>query len=128
MRCVSSSRVDELPSFQRGKRLDGFSRLLLREPQVIEALQVHPKLGTRAKEMSKAQGRVTGDGARSVQDLRDAIGGYIDLSCQFSRTHIECSEFFGQVFTRMDSRNCHSDAPSDSQRSQRLTAPAPGQP
>jgi hypothetical protein len=29
------------------------------------------------------------------QDLRDAIGGDIDLSCQFSGAHIECSEFFG---------------------------------
>jgi len=45
--------------------------------------------------MSEAQGRVTRDVARSVQHLRDAIGRQIDLSCQFSRAHIEGSEFFG---------------------------------
>jgi hypothetical protein len=78
--------------------------------------------------MSEAQGGVTRDGTRSVQNLRDAIGRHMELSRQLSRTHIECSELFGQVLTRMDSSNCHSDAPSDSRQSQRLTAPALGQP
>ena len=72
----------------------------------------------------RAQGRVVRDGARSVQDLRDAIGRHVDLSRQFSRAHIECSQFFSQVFTRMDSGQCQSDAPSDNQQSPRLTAPA----
>ena len=61
-----SSCVDQLPSFQSGKRLDGLSRPLLSEPQVVEALQIHPKLSTRAKEMGEAQGRVPRDGTRSV--------------------------------------------------------------
>jgi hypothetical protein len=37
-------------------------------------------------------------------------------------------QFFSQVFTRMDSSECHSDAPSDSQQSPRLMAQALGQP
>jgi hypothetical protein len=35
--------------------------------------------------------------------LRDAIGRHVDLSRRFGRAHIECFQFFGQVFPRMDS-------------------------
>ncbi len=58
--------------------------------------------------MSEAQGRVARDRARSVQDLRDAIGWHVDLSRQFSRAHIERFQFFSQVFTRMNSGQCQS--------------------
>jgi len=37
--------------------------------------------------------------------------------------HIECFEFFSQVFTRMDSSECHSNAPSDSRQSPRFDGP-----
>jgi len=50
------------------------------------------------------------------------------LRAQFSRAHIECSQFFGQVFTWMDSRKCHNDAPSDNQQSRRSMVPVLGQP
>jgi hypothetical protein len=120
--------VYELAPFQRGKPLNGFSYLLLGAPQIVKALQVQPKLRTRAKEMSEAQGGVARDAARSVQDLLDTIGRHVDLSRQFSRTHIECLEFFSQVFARMDSSECHSDAPNDSRQSPRLMALALGQP
>ena len=52
----------------------------------------------------------------------------IDLSRQFSRDHIECRQFFGQVFTRMDSSQCHIDAPSGSQQFPRSMGPAHDQP
>jgi hypothetical protein len=51
--------------------------------------------------MNEAQGGVARDVARSVQDLRDAIGRHVDLSRQFSRAHIGCLEFFSPVFARM---------------------------
>src|SRR6266481_4782022 len=73
--------------------------------------------------MSKAQGGVARDATRSMQDLRDAIGRHVDLSREFSRAHIECFEIFSQVFTRMDSSECHRNAPSDSRQSPRLMAP-----
>jgi len=38
IRRVNASCVDQLAPFKRGKRLDGFSYLLLGEPQVVEAL------------------------------------------------------------------------------------------
>src|SRR5260370_15003427 len=102
--------VDKLAPFPRRKRLDGFSGLLLGEPKVVEALYIQPKLSTRAKEMSEAQGRVARDSTRSVQNLRNAIGRHVDLSRQFSRAHVECFQFFSQVFTRMDSSECHRNA------------------
>src|SRR5713226_583935 len=119
------SCVDRLVAFQPGKFFDGFSGLLLGEEQVVEALQIEPKLRARAKEMSETQSGVAGNSARPIQDLRDAIGGHVDLSRELSRAHIECFQFFGQVLTRMDSSDCHSDSPpSDSQQSQRSMAPA----
>src|ERR1700686_335492 len=120
--------MDELSSLQRGKRPDRFACLFLGEPQVIEALQIQPKLSARAKKMSKPQGGVTCDGSRSVQDLCDAISRHVDLTRQLSRTHIERLEFLSQVFARMDSRKCHSYPPSDSQQSPRLRVPALGRP
>src|SRR6516164_2333071 len=66
--------------------------------------------------MSQPQSRITRNGARSVQDLCDAVGRHVDLSRQFSRAPIEYLQLFGQVFTRMDSSQCHVDAPSGSQQ------------
>src|SRR5438309_1343402 len=120
--------MHEFTSLQSGKRLDRFSGFFLGEPQVIEALQIQPKLSARTKKMSKPQGGVTCDGPRSVQDLCDAISRHVDLARQLSRTHIERLEFLSQVFARMDSRKCHSHAPTDSQQSPRLRVPAPGRP
>src|SRR5712692_8084841 len=107
------SCADGLVAFQFGKFFDGFPGLLLGEEQVVEALQIEPKLRARAKEMSETQSGVARNGARPIQDLRDAIGRHVDPSRQFSRAHIECFQFFGQVFTRMNSSDCHSGPPSD---------------
>jgi hypothetical protein len=52
----------QVRAFQRAKRLDGFADLLLGQPQVVEALQIQPKLSTRAKEMSQAKGSVPRNG------------------------------------------------------------------
>ena len=46
--------VNEGAAFEGWKCLDGFSCLLLSEPQVVKALQVEPKLSTCAKEMGQA--------------------------------------------------------------------------
>src|SRR3989442_4384330 len=69
--------------------------------------------------MSETQSGIARNGARPMQDLRDAIRRHVDLARQSSRAHIERFQFFGQVFTRMDSSDGHSEPPSDSQQSQR---------
>ena len=70
----------QLGAFQFGKCLDGSPGLFLGETQVVETLQIEPKLRARAKEMSEAQGGIPHDGTRPVQDLRDAIRRHVDLS------------------------------------------------
>ena len=51
---VANSRlgVDQFALFERRKGFDGFSCFLLGDPQLVKALQIQPKLGTGAKEMS----------------------------------------------------------------------------
>src|ERR1039457_4110540 len=49
-----SSCANQIASFESRKRLDGFPRLLLSQPQLVEALQIQPKFRTRTKEMSEA--------------------------------------------------------------------------
>ena len=55
-----------------GQGLHRLARLLLRDANLIEALQVQPELRRGAAEMRQAQGGVAGDGATSVEDLGNA--------------------------------------------------------
>jgi len=116
--------VDEVAAFQLGQGFDGFPGLFLGEAQVIEILEIEPKLRTCAEEMSEAQGGVAGDGACAMQNLRDAIGGHRDVSRKFRRAHVECLQLFGQVFARMNGRDWHGNSPNDSQQSPRAMVPA----
>jgi hypothetical protein len=124
---TESSYVDGLGALQLGKSPYGSSRFLLCEPQLVKALEIEPKLRAGAEEMSEAQGGIAGDGTSSIQDLGDAVGWHVNLSRKFRCAHIECLQFFSQVFTRMNSISSHSDSPSGSQQSQHSTAPASGQ-
>ena len=82
--------MDEFAAFQSGQGFDGFPGFLLRKAQVIQILQIEPKLRTGAEEMSEAQSGVARDGACAMQDLRDAIGRNTELSREFRGAHIEC--------------------------------------
>ena len=81
---------------------DGFAGLLLGEAQVVEVLEIEPKPGIGAKEMSEAQSGVAGDGARATQDLRDAVGGHADVASEFRSAHAERFQFLGEVLARMN--------------------------
>lgn len=86
--------MSQIAAFELRKSHDGFPRLLLRDPQIVKALEIQPKFSARAEEMAKAQGSVARDGACSVQDLRNPVGRNVDLPCPLSRAHMECSQFF----------------------------------
>jgi hypothetical protein len=116
--------VEEFAAFQLGQGFDRFASFLLGKAQVIEILQIEPKLGAGAEEVGEAQGSVTRDGARAMQNLRDAIGGYAELSRELRGTHIECFQFFGQVLTRMNGSDWHGNSPNDSQQSPLAMVPA----
>src|SRR5207245_1492424 len=54
-------RMDEFTAFQPGQGFDGFAGLLLGEAQIVEVLEIEPKLGTGAKKMSEAESGVARD-------------------------------------------------------------------
>ena len=80
---------------QRGKALDGLSGFLLSEAQFVQILQVEPEFGAGAKEMGEAQRRVASNGALSVQDLRNPVGGYVEIARKFRGAYSERSKLFG---------------------------------
>ena len=88
-------------------------------------IQVKPKLGGRAEEMGKAQGRIAGDGALAVENPGDAVGRHLKLARERSGAHIKFFQFFGQVFAWVDSVESHSVFSfSDNQQFPRSMAPA----
>src|SRR5271155_1189623 len=110
-----------LLAFQRGQRFDGPAGLFFGETQIVEALEIEPELRAGAKGMGQAQGRISGDAASSVEDLRHAVGGHTELAGEFRSAHIQCVKFLSQVLARMNSGDRHDDPPSDSQRFQHAT-------
>lgn len=55
---MSALRADGLAPFQRGKCSNGLAGFLFCQSQIIETLQIQPKLGARTEEMSEAESRV----------------------------------------------------------------------
>jgi hypothetical protein len=118
--------VNGLVAFQARKGLDGSAGFLLREAEVVKSLEIEPELGAGAKEMSEPQSCVARDGARPMQDLRDSVGRHVELSRECGGAHIECFQFFGELFPWMDSCDGHDGSPSDSPQFRRLKDRASG--
>jgi hypothetical protein len=103
LRMSDNSHLDGLMSLEPGKACNGLANFLLSYAEFIEALEIEPELGAGAKEMGEAQGGIARYGTRAIQDLGDAIGGDVEFACELSGAHAEGFEFFGEVFTGMDS-------------------------
>ena len=58
---VPRSGRNRSPLFQSRQAINRLARFLLREPEVIHALQVEPELRACAEEMRETQCRVAGD-------------------------------------------------------------------
>jgi hypothetical protein len=78
-------RVQKFVSLQLRKRLDGLSRLLLSDAQVVQTLQIKPELRARTKEVREPQRGIAANRSGPVHDLRDPIGRHINFSRQFRR-------------------------------------------
>ena len=63
VRLKRRSCVDGLGALQFRKCVDGFACFLLGEAQVVEALQIEPKLGAGTEEVTEAEGRVASNQA-----------------------------------------------------------------
>lgn len=72
-------------AFERGKRADRFTLLALSQPQFVQALEVKPKLGARAKEMGQPQGRIPRDRPSAVQNPGDAVRRHVQLAGQLEQ-------------------------------------------
>jgi hypothetical protein len=63
-----------LEMLQRRQAADGLPRFLLRDAQLVEALQVEPKLSRGSEEMCKSQCRIARNRTSPVQDFGHTIG------------------------------------------------------
>src|SRR6266849_8066046 len=92
---VKASVVSLSALLEGWQNLDRSPRLLFGKPQFVKTLQIQPKLGARAKEMTKAQGCVTSNGALSIQNPGDAIGWHLQLAREFGGAKIKSFQFLG---------------------------------
>jgi hypothetical protein len=86
---------------------DRLARLLLRQANFIQALQVQPELRRGAEEMSQPQGGVAGNGAASVEDLGNAVGRNVEPARQLGGAQIQLEQFFGEVQAGLDGSTRH---------------------
>src|SRR5438067_2928973 len=101
--------------FQGRQSVDRLSSLLLRNPQLIETLQVKPKLRCRTKEMRKTKGCITRNRSSAVQDLSHTIGGNVELPCKLGSAHAKFLQLLSQMLARVNRGNRHNISPNDNQ-------------
>src|SRR6188474_372908 len=87
---------------QTGQSLDIRPAFPLGHAKLVELLQVQPELGARTKEVSQTQRRIARYCTLSVEDMRDPICRYLELTCQLRRAHLERLELLGEMFARMN--------------------------
>ena len=90
----SSSRP-QIP--HRRQCLNHLARLLLRQPNLINSLQIQPELRAGPKKMRQPLRCVPRDRAPPVQNLRNAVRRNPDLPRQHRRVHSHFLQLFGQV-------------------------------
>src|SRR5262245_17917717 len=117
------THISALPALERRQRLDSLDRPLLGEPQLVEALQVEPKFGTRAEEMAEAQGGIAGNGALPIEDPGDTVGWHLQLARELGGAHVERPQLLGELLAGMNCKACHGSLLGDSPQSQRWPAP-----
>jgi len=92
---------------QRRQSGDGLPRLLLRDPQFIEALQIEPKLTGCPEEMCESKRCITCDSPPPVQDSGYTISRDIELPRKFSSAHAEFFQFFGWMVSWVNRSDGH---------------------
>jgi hypothetical protein len=98
---------------------NGFPRLLLRDAQVVQTLQVEPELSVGTEKVGESQSGIARDGAFPIQDFGDAVRRNIELPRKLRRAHAQFFQFFGQMLARVNSGYCHDGSPNGNQQSPR---------
>lgn len=81
------------------------ARLGLRHLKVVSRLQGHPVLRFVAEPVGEAERGVARDGAPAAHDLRDPVGGYVNLLGQLGRCYAESLKLVRQGFARVMCRS-----------------------
>ena len=68
-----------------------------RHAQLIELLEVQPKLRADAKPVAKTQRCVRRDTALAIDDSGDPVYWHVNLPCQLRCRHVEFSQLFGKM-------------------------------
>jgi hypothetical protein len=88
------------------------ANLTFGKTQLIELLQVHPELWTVAKPVRKPQRCVGCDASLAMNNARDTVHRYIDLTRKFGGRNAKLAHFFGKVFAGVDGGTRHDGIPS----------------
>jgi hypothetical protein len=87
----------------RGDRLsDLLAVFLLGEAQLVLLLQVQPEVCAGAKLVSESEGRFGGDCPLTVDDLRDAVGGYIQCPAERGCADAQLCKLIREDFAGMN--------------------------
>ena len=86
-----------LASREPGKLLHAFANFLPRHTQLIELLEVQPKLRADAKPVAKTQRCVRRDTALAIDDFGDPIDRHVNLPRQLRCRNVEFSQLFGKM-------------------------------
>ena len=86
-----------LASREPGKLLHAFANFLPRHTQLIELLEVQPKLRADAKPVAKTQRCVRRDTALAIDDSGDPIDRHVNLPRQLRCRNVEFSQLFGKM-------------------------------
>ena len=78
---------------------------MLRDADVVGALQVKPELRARAKPMPEKKGGVAGDATSPMDNLGHAIGRDVDLPRKLGRRDAKLGQLVGQDFSGVDGEN-----------------------
>ncbi len=91
-----------LASREPGKLLHAFATFLPRHTQLIELLEVQPKLWADAKPVAKTQRCVRRDAALAIDDSSDPVYRHVNLRRQLRCGNVEFPQLFGKMLAGMN--------------------------
>jgi hypothetical protein len=98
--------------YTRGDRLsDLLAVFLLREAQLDLLLQVQPEVWAGAKPLAESEGRFGSDCPLTIDDLRDAVGGYVQCATERGRADAQLPKLIRKNFPGMNWWTRHNVLP-----------------
>src|SRR5579863_4922092 len=96
----------------------------LGQPQLVELLEMHPKLRTGSEPVAETQRCVGGNPALTIENSGDPVDWDLNLTRKFGCRQAELTELFRKVFSGMNRAARHDKTFNGSRRSRRQLARA----